>query len=108
MRGYTVGQLRKEAINDLMIYSVKVAGMTEKDVVAIRYEQAFRELSLYGNDTYMAARAQVGEIARNSRKYLPDIPLWRDMWDKVTANWHKNDYDGQRVGAGQPSKKAHA
>jgi hypothetical protein len=101
---FTVGCLRKEAIHDLLVYTVDVPGMERSQVSAIRFDQAFREAVLWGPDYYNNLSQAARQAYLQRGLYCPKIPRWKDLGKQIFGNWYKTDYS-QRADTA-PCKKA--
>lgn len=89
-----VGPLRKVAIYDMLMYSTHVPGIADKDVIQMRTEAAFRELSLYSQEEYNKVKNWVNRCYDNSatkRKLKPRIPDFRETRAFMLTNWHQCD-----------------
>jgi hypothetical protein len=90
-----VGPLREEAINDLIIWSLHVPGMTTEEIDAVRIDQAMREAALYGRQYYTALKSKIEQTMSKRTDHAPKILPYKHMWRQITSNWYKNDYDGR-------------
>jgi hypothetical protein len=90
--GMVLGRLRMESINDMLIYSVPVAGMSERSVIQVRTNQAFKELALYDEWTYNTKRSFVlASWHKRSKANKPSILSWSQNRKLVFRNWYGND-----------------
>jgi hypothetical protein len=85
-----VGALRKEAIHNMLLFKRKVTGMTPKEVIQDRTNNAFREATLWGKDFYTNLRSQMISSWSKSR-LSPNIPSYSTALQKVMHNWYGSD-----------------
>lgn len=92
--GVTAGRLRMVAIRDMLYYTTKVPGITKKEMIEMRSQAAFYELSLYPKKHYDKVRAEyLGAFDEDVTllKCKPGVPTWRANRNLVLQNYHGCD-----------------
>jgi hypothetical protein len=92
--GFTAGRLRMVAIRDMLYYNTKVSGITKKEMIEMRSQAAFYELSLYPKRHYDTVRSEYLDAFDQDVTLLkckPSVPTWRANRKLVLQNYHGCD-----------------